>query len=160
MLKTPVIRNQFSLYKDSCPDCIGSHLKPKYGYRINDSGKRELVKLCDENFYNDIQAHYNECNLYHLIDRYTKGDLSALSSSSGQYVDTTVLPSSLREVFDFKNRFVNRFNSLSDDIKSLFDNNFDTYIKSIIDGSVNDILNQLNDSQSSTLDEKKGDLDE
>lgn len=109
------------------PSCAGERYRTEYAPIVNDDGTITLV----EDGKTDLQEMYDVqaagCDMSLIVQRYLSGDYSVLSRAQGVYIDTTVYPKSNAELLQKVIDGQRYFDSLSPDIKSRFDNDFNQW---------------------------------
>lgn len=90
--------------------------------------------------YIDASKDSTDINL--IVQRVNNGNLAPLHvmDSSAVYQDVSKLPNNMQELSKFADSLQNDFNKFPDDIKVLFDNDYQTFVKCTMNGSVNGIL--------------------
>lgn len=92
---TPYKRNKF-LFSPS-----GSSIEKIYRLKINFiDGSYELIEIGEKNIQDEIQSHFESVSLPHLISRFENGDVEALNSRQGEYLDATSIPKTVYEVHE------------------------------------------------------------
>ena len=110
---------------------------------VTDSeGKKILKEIGKENTFDFIQVSKDECDIYRILERFQNGDINALNSRQGQFIDATILPSTLAEVHTIINNATTDFFSLPKEVQKNF-GSVDAYISSVIHDSSSDILKKL-----------------
>lgn len=88
---------------------VGSRLQPTYKMHVDDFGKRELKEVGKVDIYSQIQSYKDSCDINLLLQRFARGDESALSKIQGVYGDFTQMPKTYAElaqrVIDAENIF-------------------------------------------------------
>lgn len=113
---------------------VGDGTAPVFEKRLVD-GHYRLVETGKTNLFDFVQASKEDTLIYNLIDRYVRGDVTALSQRVGQYLDVVGLPSTLAEAQQLMIDVQNKFDHLDSDIKAKFDNSVSVYVNSIAKSS-------------------------
>lgn len=116
----------------------GNGTAPVYR-EVLDDGQPHLVVDSVDNLFEYVQASKEECNVYNLIERYRRGDKTALGQPGGQYVDVTGMPTSLMEAFNVMQKTRRSFDALPADVRAKFDDNFDVYLQTMATANVDQL---------------------
>lgn len=110
----------------ACPS--GQRVELRHRAVLKKDGTRILVKDREKRTWDIIQSHKEECLIENIIKRALEGETEILNQMQGQYIDTTMLPSTLAEaqqkIIDLKYEF----SQLPKDIRKEFDYNEEKYI--------------------------------
>lgn len=98
---------------------VGGVTAPLYEEHITDDF-RGLVIVGQTNLFDYVQASKDDTLIYNLLDRYVKGDITALLSKKGQFLDCTGMPSTLAEAQQLMINAAERFNRLSSEQRAKF----------------------------------------
>lgn len=93
------------------------------------------------NRYEMIQASKPSCDINYIVKRALAGDMTALNVKTPNYADISDMPDNLNELNELNKNSIGSFDTLDNNIKALFNNNVDTFINAIEDGSYVDIIN-------------------
>lgn len=137
--------------------CKVSHdcFKANFKLTRSDTGRKVLVQDGKTNLFEDVQLFADECNIYNIIRRYNLGDYSVLSKCNGVYADTLGQPKTLQEALNLSLKLKTNFEALKPQVQKAFGSDFNTFLKSVADGSVVDVLKQFE-----TVDNKEVSSDE
>lgn len=124
-----------------CAPC-GVGFAPKYEERIVD-GVLDLVKTGIRDVHTFLQQSKDVCEIYNILDRFSKGDISAIQRVKGYYADVTALPKSLIEVHNFMKTLDSHFDELPAEVKEKFGNSSHQFMKSVENGEFQKILGQF-----------------
>lgn len=102
---------------------------------IKDETTGELVPSGKIPFYERIQSHYESSTLAAKLKRFAMGDNSALGVPSDSYGDFTGMPTDLRQILDSRQKVHQDFANLPDDIRAIFNNDFDSFESAVKDGT-------------------------
>ena len=92
-------------------------------YYLRESGKTNLFDM--------VQASKEETLVYNIIARYQRGDVNALNQRVGQYMDVVGMPTNLAEAHQVMLDVQRKFESLSPDVKSKFDNDVNVFVDAV-----------------------------
>lgn len=109
---------------------IGDGTAPKYE-EVFENGSYKLVVSGKENLFDLVQASKEETLVYNIIDRYQRGDVTALQQRVGQYMDVVGMPKNLAEAHAVMLDVERKFNALSPDVKSKFGNDVNVFIETV-----------------------------
>lgn len=88
---------------------VGSRMQPTYKMHVDELGRRELRKVGEVDLYAQIQSYKDSVDINVLLQRFARGDESALSKIQGVYGDFTQMPKTYAElaqrVIDAENIF-------------------------------------------------------
>lgn len=118
-------------------------LEPVYEEKINLDGSISLVRTGSTDFNALIQASKDSCDVYKILDRFQRGDLSVLEKVKGFFADVTDMPSSLMEAHQLVNKVAKSFDSLPAKVKDAFNNDVNGMLASIEKGDFGKILSTL-----------------
>ncbi len=107
---------------------VGSPMKDEFLLEYAKDGTRDLKKVGESNLYEKIQSHKDSVDIYKLLDRYRNGDLEALDSVKGQYMDIVDAPKTLAESYRFVNNASEFFKKLPLEVRSKYDHNPSKFI--------------------------------
>ena len=103
----------------TAPVPVGGATAPIYEERISDD-VRGLVIVGQTNLFEYVQASKDDTLIYNLLDRFVKGDITALLAKKGQFLDCTGMPSTLAEAQQLMINATERFNRLPSDQRAKF----------------------------------------
>lgn len=108
---------------------IGDGTAPVYEEIFDsETGEYRLIQSGSDNLYEFVQSSKEESLVYNIIAKYQRGDLNALNSRVGQFLDVVGMPTNLAEAHATILDVERKFNSLSSDIRSKFDNDINVFI--------------------------------
>lgn len=111
---------------------IGDGTSTKYEEIFDpQSGTYKLVEAGKEDLFSLVQASKQETLVYNIIDRYQRGDVTALSQRVGQYMDVVGMPKNMMEAHAVMLDIERKFNALSPDVKSKFGNDVNVFIDTV-----------------------------
>lgn len=120
-------------------------------------GVKSLAILGETNLYDYVQASKDEVMIYNLLDRFTRGDITALLAKKGQYLDVTGLPTTLAEAEQLMINVNDAFNRLSREERAKFDG-VDDYIQVIAKSDVAHLKEIFGIGAKAAVDVKEGDV--
>lgn len=135
-----------------CAPC-GVGTAPKYEERIV-NGVLDLVKTGIRDVHAFLQQGKEACEVYNILDRFSKGDISAIQRVKGYYADVAVMPKSLVEVHNFMKTLDTHFDELPAEVKAKFGNSSHQFMKSVENGEFQKILGQFVQSDKSDAADK------
>ena len=104
----------------------GNRTEPHYVERYTETGHPYLVKDGETDTYAIIQSHKEECDINLMLQRYAAGDTSVMRNDA-RYIDTSKIPTSIHEMFNYMNSQREKFDALPVTIKQKFDNSFEVW---------------------------------
>lgn len=110
----------------------------------------KLVDVGTRNIQDEIDEFGDSMTVYNLIDRYVKGDTSAIRpASQALYADTTKMPKNIHEVKKMTDQAFSNYDKLPNEIKQQFDNDPKIFadansvkLKDVIESYVNDVISR------------------
>ncbi|UPW41123.1 internal scaffolding protein [Sigmofec virus UA08Rod_5448] len=102
-----------------------------YGPKLRDNGIIDLEEIGREDIYAYIQSHADSVDIHVILERFARGDVSALSRVQGAYGDFTQMPKTFAEALNTMIAAEQYFNSLPVDIRAQFDHNFNQFLVSM-----------------------------
>lgn len=134
--KAPVFRSlltcRYGREKQQCR--CGSPIIKTYRASINEDGRKVLIETGEENLYDKIQEHTEECKIYNILKRYYAGDLSALNAHQGIYADITGMPTNLIEAQKKTMEVQNTFMKLPTELRAEFGSDPNIFMAEMISG--------------------------
>lgn len=109
----------------------GSAYKDILAPIVKENGEIDLIVKGKTCIYDEIQSYKDSCDVNKLIERYRRGDTSALQARAVQFIDATQFPETYAEMLNTVIQAENFFSELPVDIKKQFDNNYYKFIASI-----------------------------
>lgn len=108
---------------------IGNGTAPTYEEVFDpEIGEYRLIESGSDNLFDFVQASKEESLVYNIIAKYQRGDVNALNRCVGQYMDVVGMPTNLAEAHATMLDVERKFNSLSPEIRSNFDNDINVFI--------------------------------
>lgn len=112
----------------------GNPIIKTYRTSINDDGRKVLVETGEENLYDKIQEHTEECKIYNILKRYYAGDLSALNAHQGIYADITGMPTNLIDAQKKTMEVQDTFMKLPAELRAEFGSDPNVFMAEMISG--------------------------
>ena len=106
---------------------IGNGTAPVYE-EVLDDGDPHLRVSGHDNLFEYVQASKDETNIYTIIERYRRGDITALSKNNGQYIDVTGMPTTLMDAYAVMNKARRNFEAMPEDVRVKFGDDFNVYL--------------------------------
>lgn len=98
----------------------GERMQPTYKMTVDENGVRELKKTGQIDLYAQIQSFKDSCDINYILERFAKGDVSALSKIQGVYGDFMNMPRTMAELSQRVIDAENLFNTLPLDVRQQF----------------------------------------
>lgn len=131
----------------ACP--LGGIETPIYSEQLVD-GVYRLVKSGVHNISAYVQASLEDTLIYNILDRFVKGDISALMHRKGQFLDVTGMPSTLAEAQQLMINASEKFEKLPDDIKAKFHYDVSEYVSRVAVANGDELLSIFGKDNSDT----------
>lgn len=122
-------RSNHPVKKEKTP--AGSEVITTYIVELDENGNKKEVPNGKLNIYDQIQSHHEGTKIQNIIRRAQGGDPTALAQTHGEYMDVTEAPTSLAAVHNVVMKAQDDFYSFPAELRREFNNNPETYIKSI-----------------------------
>lgn len=111
----------------------GSPTKEAYAPVIKDDGSFELEVVGKINVYDEIQSHADSCDINIILERYARGDVTALSRRQGLFADLSEMPRTYAEMLNVVIKAQAEFEALPANVKEKFDNDVNKFISRMDD---------------------------
>lgn len=121
---------KFAKHDKIVKTCSGSPIRDIYEGQYNDNGLLEVVKIGEENIYDEIQSYAASCDLNNIISRFTAGDESVINAVESFYADLSKIPDNYPALLNKLTETRNFFDSLPADIKQKFNNSYEQFLAS------------------------------
>lgn len=115
---------------------------PTYCEKVVD-GVNTLVRDGTTNVTAFVEAVFDETLIYNLIDRFNRGDLTALSSHPGIYGDFSSVPCDLIESFNMIKKIERDFSALPVEIKAHYENSVYKFAQGLDSGEFQHFVQKL-----------------
>lgn len=119
--------SQFRVHK-RFPAAAGDREKIVYGAKYNDRGQLEIEEKGREDWYGFIQSHKDSVDIHVMLQRFTAGDVNALSKVQGFYADVTGAPSTFAEALNIVRSSEEFFNGLPVEERAKYNHNFAEFL--------------------------------
>ncbi|ALS03429.1 VP3 [Gokushovirus WZ-2015a] len=110
---------------------LGSRVKTVYSPVFDETGHMELREAGKEDLYAYIQSHKESCDIHVILERFAKGDVTALQRRQAMFADFTEFPKTYAEMLNSIQTAENYFNSLPVDIRANFNHDFHQFLASM-----------------------------
>lgn len=141
------------------PSPIGDGTQPIYEERLNEDGKLVLVESGEDNLFEFVQASKAECDIYHILERYQRGDVDVLNRRAGQYLDVVGLPTNLMDMHNTMVNVQRQFDALDPEIRQKFDNDVNVFVATVAQSTPEQLRAIFGVTNSDVSDVKDGDGD-
>lgn len=116
------------------PVVLGDGTVPVYDEVLVD-GRVKLQQVDTENLFDFVQASKAETSIYNIIDKFNRGDESALNKTVGKFMDVLGMPTTLAEAQQSLINVSKKFDSLPIDIRQKFENNVNIFVDTVSNSS-------------------------
>lgn len=134
-------RTAFEPLEERVRSSIGSRIVPQYKMSIDENGKRELKKVGEIDLYAEIQSYAQSVDINYILERFCKGDETALSKIQGTYGDFTQMPKTYAELAQRAIDAQHYFDALPLDVRGQFNFSASEFFASIGTEKYNAIFN-------------------
>lgn len=111
--------------------CSGNRYEPSYKLKADKNGVRDLVATGKTDCYGLIQSFADSVDLKLVLERYAKGDITALYRKESCYGDFTNMPTTFAELAQRAIDAENLFNSLPLEVRKEFNHSPSEFFASI-----------------------------
>lgn len=101
--------------------------------QFDKDGNYDLVEAGVENTYDIIQSHAESVDIHVLMERYARGDVSALSATQGVYADVTGMPNTYAGLLNTMIDCEHQFDALPKETREKFGYSFERWMASLDD---------------------------
>lgn len=115
-----MFRTKYDSY-DIPVSCVGTMFENDYKMKVFDDGSRDLVIVGQTDIYSKIQSFKDSVDLKLVLERYARGDESALNRRHAFFGDFTHMPTSLAELSQRILDASDLFNNLDVEVRREFD---------------------------------------
>lgn len=138
MIKDIVIHNRFNRPK-TIPWPVGDGTAPIFE-EVYVDGVREL-RMTGRNPLNEfVQSSLEETQIYNILNRYVRGDISALDKVHGMFMDVVGMPTNLAEAQQALINIERKFDVLPGEVKAKFNNNVKEFVNVVANGKLDEVL--------------------
>lgn len=126
-------------------------IREDFEIATDENGCEYLVKIGEHNQYDEVQSYADAVNFDRILERIALGDTSMLRPiTDANFFDSSVLPDSPFEVIKLKQNNLEKFSQLPSDVRALFDNSPEVFYDSIINKSIDSIMENFNKQNSTS----------
>lgn len=113
----------------------------QYDWQYNEDRKR-FIPIVTGHYSQKafINASASSCDINTIFERALNGDMSVLNVKNPYYMDTTVFPKNVNELNSLANKSKEGFENLPSDIKLLWNDDYNLFFNSVLDGSVSSTI--------------------
>lgn len=153
------------VYPDYNPNKItysdsGSQNRDTFKFEYDDElGCPRSVKSGTIDYQAYIDASKDSTDINLIVQRVNAGNLSPLHVMDGNavYEDVSKLPNNMQELSKFTDKLKLDFDKFDNDLKMLFDNDYNKFINCTIDGSINNIISNYANKKINSIKEDNKD---
>lgn len=110
----------------------GSPIYKKWHYARDEHGVKHLEEVGTRNIQDEIDEYEQDCLVYNIIDKFTKGDTSAIKSTAdAMYADVVGMPKNIHEVHKVQAKAMSDFGKLPKEVRDKYDNDPKTFVESV-----------------------------
>ena len=110
----------------------GSPIYKKWHYVRDEHGVKHLEEVGTRNIQDEIDEYEQDCLVYNIIDKFTKGDASAIKSTAdAMYADVVGMPKNIHEVHKVQAKAMSDFGKLPKEVRDKYDNDPKTFVESV-----------------------------
>lgn len=128
----PTFKSHFDEH-DRAPQNPGDPVKIIYSPVFDKEGNLELQPSGKENLYDFIQSHAESVDIHVILERFARGDVSALSKVQGTYGDFTTIPKTYADLLNAVIQGEAYFMSLPVETRAKFDHDFHKWMAGMDD---------------------------
>lgn len=125
----------------------GDRLRSEFIEVVGDDGARCLRKSRDIDVFDYIQTSLDDTLIYNILDKYARGDVTALNRANGAYVDCVGLPTTFLEAHEYVKNAEKLFNQFPDELRDKF-GSFSAFRDELISGKAYEKLTSYEASKS------------
>lgn len=107
---------------------VGSRIKAIYSPEFDKKGVMTLKVSGQENLYEFIQSHKDSVDIHKILERFERGDVSALQKAQGMYGDFSEFPKTYAELLNIVIEGEQTFNSLPLEVREKFGHSFHRWL--------------------------------
>ena len=109
----------------------GTRFKKVYELQSDEDGVITLRKTGEKNLYDEIQSHAESVDINNILARFQNGDVTALGTPRGEYIDITDMPTNFRDLMNVVITDENDFNKLPLEVRRAYNFSASEYISDI-----------------------------
>lgn len=111
----------------------GDPVKTIYSPVFDDEGNFDLQPSGEEDLYAYIQSHAESVDIHVILERFARGDVTALSKVQGTYGDFTTIPKTYAELLNSVIQGEQQFMSLPVETRAKFGHDFRKWMAAMDD---------------------------
>lgn len=129
MKNKPIFKTQYD-ERDRKHVHPGNPVKVTYSGRYDSKGRVVLEETGKVDLYAEIQSHKDSTDINKMVERFVRGDTTALSRAQGFFADVTQMPTNLAETLNQIRACEDAFNALPVEVKAKFNHNVTEFLAS------------------------------
>ncbi len=106
----------------------GSSVRILYSPKFDEKGVMSLVESGKENLYEFIQSHKESCDIHVILERFARGDVSALERVQGTYGDFSNMPRTYADMLNLVHSAEDAFSNLPVDERAKYGHSFERWL--------------------------------
>lgn len=106
----------------------GSSVRILYSPKFDEKGVMSLVESGKENLYEFIQSHKESCDIHVILERFARGDVSALARVQGTYGDFSSMPRTYADMLNLVHSAEDAFSNLPVDERAKYGHSFERWL--------------------------------
>ena len=106
----------------------GSPVRILYSPKFDEKGVMSLVESGKENLYEFIQSHKESCDIHVILERFARGDVSALERVQGTYGDFSNMPRTYADMLNLVHSAEDAFSNLPVDERAKYGHSFERWL--------------------------------
>lgn len=118
------------------PNVPGTHVVYDAALSVGEHGEQKAEPGQKLDWFGYIQASEKSCDLHNIVARYLQGDVSVVNVGSPIYGDVAAMPTNVNELQDLAKRAKQGYDGLSDEVKGIFNNNFEDFYNAVLNNTV------------------------
>lgn len=122
-----MFKTQFDSRERVCAN-PGSSFRILYSPKFDDKGVMSLVESGKENLYEFIQSHKESCDIHVILERFARGDVSALERVQGTYGDFSNMPRTYADMLNLVHSAEDAFSNLPVDERAKYGHSFERWL--------------------------------
>lgn len=107
---------------------LGSPVRILYSPKFDEKGVMELVESGKENLYEFIQSHAESCDIHVILERFARGDVSAIEKVQGVYGDFSNMPKSYADMLNLVRDAESAFMGLTVEERAKYGHSFERWL--------------------------------
>lgn len=114
--------------RERVPANPGSTVRILYSPKFDEKGVMSLVESGKENLYEFIQSHKESCDIHVILERFARGDVSALERVQGTYGDFSNMPRTYADMLNLVHSAEDAFSNLPVDERAKYGHSFERWL--------------------------------